>query len=344
MIATFNREDYICETLASVRECVSRSPGTEVVVVDDGSTDGTADLVREFELPIQYFRQPRRGLGAARNEGLRLATREAVMFLDSDDLIAADKLELQRAVLDDDPGLAAVYSRWGYVDAESTTLVDCDGVDYTGDILGALSVSNFAPIHSYLFRTAAIREVGGFAEDLSGMGYEDWDLFGRLATAGARFAFIPEVTAYYRMHRGNMCSAQAEDLCACGLDVVARFRRAGAMPEDSLQLATALVYMEACSQLYRRGEVEEARGYGTRALRTHPDLVLDAMFFHYLVTLQAPPEIGYAAFVLCRNDTDGLESLYRRVCGEWTGGSGPAAEASQGDAALKRLREWCRGD
>lgn len=96
IIPTWNRREQVCEAIASVlaQSCRPR----EIILVDDGSSDGTADLVRQTFPQVRLVSQPQAGVSAARNHGIRLARGEWLAFLDSDDRWAPDKLERQLAV------------------------------------------------------------------------------------------------------------------------------------------------------------------------------------------------------------------------------------------------------
>jgi hypothetical protein len=189
-----------------------------------------------------------------------------------------------------------------------------------------------------------LQAVGGFSEDLEGFGYEDWDLLIRLALAGARFGFVPLVTARYRMHQRNMCSTFAAELCRCGLDVIARFRRSGRWPSEMrLSFAASLVHMEACSQLFRLGRYRAAGFYGGAALRCCRDLAFDDMFFHYLATFNAPPDVGHAAFLLWRHPPpDEVRTRYQQACTEWAVTAGVHYDACDVERGLALLDQWLR--
>jgi len=108
IVPVFNGEAYLDEALASL-------PGqaggrTEVIVVDDGSTDGTADVVRTRHGDLHYHYQENAGVGAARNAGLRRARGAFIAFLDADDYWLPGKLERQLAVFRDQPETDAVFS------------------------------------------------------------------------------------------------------------------------------------------------------------------------------------------------------------------------------------------
>jgi glycosyltransferase involved in cell wall biosynthesis len=342
VIPTHNHASWIGSAVRSVRK--NTLDAAEIIVIDDGSSDETRQVVSGLQLGTHYRYQPNRGLAAARNTGLEMATGEFVLFLDSDDLITPAKLERQvRFLLDS--RLDAAYSNWAYVDARGDWLARDDCADYTRDMFGALCIANFAPIHSYLFRRSAVESIRGFAEDLDGQGYEDWDLLFRLSLAGCQFGFLPEVTALYRMHSSNMCSVAAETLCVCGLDVLSRVARAADRDEVDLRLARALVHMEACTQLYRRGDVTAARRYAATAFRWYRELAFSELLFHYLTTVDAAPDLGHAAFVLRRHcPPDPVITMYRTVCGEWAADGGVRFAEAELECGVAQLRTWLADD
>lgn len=116
VIATWNARRYLPETLGSALD--QTWPNLEVIVVDDGSTDGTHEAITEFLPRIRYERRPHQGLAAARNEGIRLARGDYVALLDADDLWHPEKVAVQMEVAQRHP---------------ETGMIVCDGVEFSGD-------------------------------------------------------------------------------------------------------------------------------------------------------------------------------------------------------------------
>ena len=106
LIPSWNREEYLGEAIESVLAQTYRD--FEIVVVDDGSTDGTAELVGRYG-GVRYIWQPHSGISAARNRALEEARSELIAWLDSDDLYAPTKLEKQVAYLDAHPECQIVF-------------------------------------------------------------------------------------------------------------------------------------------------------------------------------------------------------------------------------------------
>ena len=117
IVPAFNAETFLEQTLASVSS--QTDPGWQCVVVDDGSTDDTARIAARFEHEDQRFtlvRQPNQGVASARNHGLRQTDSEFVMFLDADDVLEPDALELLRKVLTVEHHAPAVHGRASVID------------------------------------------------------------------------------------------------------------------------------------------------------------------------------------------------------------------------------------
>jgi glycosyltransferase involved in cell wall biosynthesis len=343
VIPTYNRASWVAEAVGSARDN-SQSLLIEVVVVDDGSTDDTRTALATISGPVRYKYQANAGLAKARNVGLRIARGRYICFLDSDDLLLKGKLANQVSLLEEAPDHDAVYSRWNYIDESGSLLVGEDGFDFSSSLFESLSVSNFAPIHSYLFRRSALLKAGGFCEDLTGFGYEDWDLLLRLAGSGSRFGFTPEVTVSYRMHVASMSIAGAEEMYRCGLDVVARLEArevSKRVTRETLSLARGQVCLEVSSQLYRGGREDVARSYFRQAVGFCPSLLSHPILFNYLIAYLSPPELGHAAFAVnSMLPAERVVAFYRRILREWAEpreSSGPSM-----DEALSRLTDWLR--
>jgi glycosyltransferase involved in cell wall biosynthesis len=101
IIPVYNCERYLAEAIESI--LVQTYSPVEVIVVDDGSTDGSAEVVKRFSSPVRYALQPHSGSGAARNLGVELARGEFLAFLDSDDLWTENKLAQQMAAFEAHP-------------------------------------------------------------------------------------------------------------------------------------------------------------------------------------------------------------------------------------------------
>src|SRR2546421_3337685 len=201
IVPTHNRWRFLSTTLGLVlgQEDVQ----LEVVVVDDGSTDETRQRLAEIEDPrVRVFsHEESRGVGAARNRGLREARGEWVSFLDDDDLWAPRKL---RAQLD---SLAASGADFCYgealvLDVENAVVTRDQPARDPDELRALLLKGNVLPggCSNVLARTDVVRATGGFDERLSMVA--DWDLWLRLSERARRVA-CQDVVVAYRKHTGN---------------------------------------------------------------------------------------------------------------------------------------------
>jgi glycosyltransferase involved in cell wall biosynthesis len=211
IIPTYNCRRWIAEAIDSA--LAQTYPQCEIIVVDDGSTDGTGKYLRErYGERIRYIYQPNRGRGAARNHGLRLACGKYIQFLDADDLILPGKIGGQVAFLEAHPGYAAVYChclvfneddkahRWDWPRQKAYC---------SGDILEREIHEPYLLPNMVLVRRQWVELVGGFDEELRSN--EDWDLWLRIAYAGGQFKYLPgPAQAMYR--RTQWHSQQQESL------------------------------------------------------------------------------------------------------------------------------------
>ena len=120
VVPVYNGERFIADTLRSVR-CQSYA-ASEVIVVDDGSTDSTEEIVRTEFPEVRYHRQPNAGAAAARNAGTSRATNDWIAFLDADDLWYRDKLSVQREEIAVHPEVGLVYSNVDRIDASGAVV------------------------------------------------------------------------------------------------------------------------------------------------------------------------------------------------------------------------------
>jgi glycosyltransferase involved in cell wall biosynthesis len=209
VIPTWNRARVVCEAVESAR--VQRPGAVEVIVVDDGSTDGTAELLEgRFGSEVRLLRMPQRGgPGAARNAGVRVATGELLAFLDSDDLWLPGKLDAELRMFERFPDAEAVITdSLGFLDGhpEPSTRFSRNGLlEATGGAIRRLGECrwpwtdsrNGVATCSITIRRNALPRLGTvlFAEDLSSC--EDWEFEMRVYHE-CRVIVLPEVWSHIR--------------------------------------------------------------------------------------------------------------------------------------------------
>lgn len=196
IVPVWNGEPFLAEALASIA-AQAHAP-LDIVVVDDGSSDGTAAVARRFGAGVRYAYQDNAGPAAAKNTGLALARGELVTFLDADDLWPVDKLARQVARLAHDPGVDLVMGLTQVVWASSETRA---GWAARGVVLPDTPVLGPC-LGSALIRRPVFERVGVFDPALR-MG-EDFDWFMRVKEAGVTVAVVDQVALIARRHASNM--------------------------------------------------------------------------------------------------------------------------------------------
>lgn len=189
VIPAWNAERYVAEAIRSALE--QTDPPDCIVVVDDGSSDSTADIASSVDPAVTVLRRAHAGIGPTRNAGIDATDDELVAFLDADDLWMPTKLARQRALLEAEPSVDAVFC-----------LVD-EFVDETQDLTGSrapMLAQESAISSGCLIRRAAIERIGPFPATAVG----DWVRWWSHARAlGVTEAFVPEVLMRRRIHGAN---------------------------------------------------------------------------------------------------------------------------------------------
>lgn len=209
VIPVYNGSAYIRAALESV--LAQTTPPIEVIVVDDGSTDDSADIVAEVvaaapAIPIHLLRQVNAGQSAARNAAAAVAEGELLAFLDQDDRWYPDHLRRLAAPFAENPVLGLCYGDFDEIDGDGNwvmrSFIAAHGVVHPRStvIQWIASDSMVLPTASVV-RAAAFRSVGGFDPRL--IGYEDDDLWIRLFRAGWTSQFVPRSLSVFRVHPGS---------------------------------------------------------------------------------------------------------------------------------------------
>ena len=273
VIPTYNYARYVPEAIDSV--LAQSFEELEVIVVDDGSTDQTAEILRAFGGQLHDIRQEHRGLSAARNTGIRAARGQYVAFLDSDDLWLPDKVSLQVARLDAKPEVGLVYGETLFFDDSSPatlTLHSHFAPHPSGRILSWLVRGNVIPSPTPMVRRELFERVGLFDEMLSAC--EDWDMWIRIARV-CEIAYVHRVLAKKRQHQENM-SLDSERLMTNGLRVL---EKAFSAPDPSQELhglrckAFGRRYADFGLDRFHMGRYEQARRDLIRAVTLDPRLL-----------------------------------------------------------------------
>ncbi len=202
IIATYNNAHYILEAIASIFNQTYTS--YEIIVIDDGSTDNTRQVLEPYLDKIRYLYQENKGVSHARNLGLEMARGEFISFLDADDFFLPDKLAKQVAVFDAHPSLGIVHSGWRLVNEKGEKISDIEFWHWYGSLeLDLETWVVWKPVTiSMMFRKSWIKSVGGF--DTRWHHGEDIDLVLRLSVNGCQAVWLPKITYCYRQHHYNV--------------------------------------------------------------------------------------------------------------------------------------------
>ncbi|MBK8083576.1 MAG: glycosyltransferase family 2 protein [Devosia sp.] len=201
VIAAHNAERYLGECLDSVLD--QTMPPDQVIVVDDGSTDGTAALLRTYSQRVTVIRQPNGGQASALAAGLALATGSCLAFNDADDLWTPHKQERQLAAMAADPGVDVVFGQSEqFVSPELDSAEQLRFAPRTAILTGEIA-------QAALIRRHCLVRVGGIDPTLRGAGFADW--LARLKAAGFRGAVLPEVVHRRRLHPDNYGRTHQEE-------------------------------------------------------------------------------------------------------------------------------------
>ena len=193
MVPVYNGEAYLAEAIDSVLAQSYRP--IEIIVVDDGSDDGTAEVARHYGDRVRYARQERAGNGAARNRAVAMAAGDLFAFLDADDRLVPGALARLAGVLEDDPSLQAVY---GHVREFVSPDIDADARARLRPPIER--IAGRLPTNMLMRRDAFLR-VGGFATHLKVGVTVDWSA--RADELGLRTTLLDDVLFERRLHASN---------------------------------------------------------------------------------------------------------------------------------------------
>lgn len=200
IIAAYNAEKFIKETIDSVLEQTFQN--FEIIVVDDGSTDGTADVVKAFnDVRIKYIYQENASQAMARNKGISISSGEFLAFLDADDVWTSDKLEKQIKIFENKQ-VGLVYTAFSLINENGNKIPSKNVRFYRGKVSEKLCLSNFVTNSSVMVRKSVLADNNLlFRADRKGT--EDWDLWLRLSIV-TEFEFVEEPLLKYRQYSSSV--------------------------------------------------------------------------------------------------------------------------------------------
>ncbi len=306
VIPTYNTSPYLLESLESVLN--QSYPNIEIIVIDDGSTDNTQELLRPYTETIIYQRRTNGGLAKARNTGHTLAQGEFVAWLDADDIAHPDRISIQASYLETHPDVSLVFSDFSTFNAceelgasyaaqyysqirdaggIQNILYDKDCVDYmknniagnngqidcySGDGRYSLIWGNFIHPPTVMIRKTAIETAGKLAVDIPTQ--EDWEYFFRIAKCGPT-SYLDIPLLKYRLHEQQMSSPKNRVVNAKGIVTVMErmFQQEKLFLSEHYTRYKQTIsrhYLGAAYTLIEAGNKQEALSYILKAIKLVP--------------------------------------------------------------------------
>ncbi len=267
IIPTYNYAAYIGKAVDSV--LAQTYPDIEIIVVDDGSTDNTKDVLQKYEDKLVYIQQNNQGAAAARNRGLKEANGNYICFLDADDTYYSDNIAEKVRFLAADESLDWCYSNWAWVDEAGNEMMRGDEPEVSlahikaqGDVL-ALALQGYRlGTNVFMFRKALANKLQGFDVRLKVL--DDYDYYLRAAALGT-LGYVDKVLCAIYQH---------EDSLGTGCDKAVAYRNRWRMHKkvqymfgETLQQPVVLqAWRKQQADLYRNlATIMLAQGYVRRA-------------------------------------------------------------------------------
>lgn len=207
VIPCYNAERFLAETVESVlRQTLT---DYEIILIDDGSTDGTAEVIKSFGSKVRAEFGSNKGASAARNRGTELAEGKFIQYLDADDLLKPDALQCKVNALEASNADVA-YSDWQKLEQNNNgeflpgAVIARKIEDIDPDPQFAILTNFWAPTAALLYRYDIVKAIGGWNESLPII--QDARFLLDAALVGAKFVYVPGVGASYRVHKSNSLS------------------------------------------------------------------------------------------------------------------------------------------
>ena len=269
IMPAYNAEKYIAESIRSV--LAQSYSNWELIVINDGSTDKTEEIVRAYASDdrIKYILQRNGGQGKARNKGIKSSTGTLIAFLDSDDLWAENKLELQVRALNE-MGVDLVFSDGFFFTGTDSSNERCKFSENYGrfarfgkfsgpQMFDLLLEHNSIPTLSVLARKSLLLEVGLFEEEgITSVKCEDYDLWLRLAKNGAVFYGMQQPLVRYRIHP-EASSRKAYEMATAEITVVKKHIHESALDKETIRKRIGVLYEYMLWTLLDEYRMEEAK-------------------------------------------------------------------------------------
>jgi len=294
IVPNYNYGRFISETLRSILR--QTFTDYEVIVIDDGSTDNSRDVVdhmaSDFGERLTYIYQNNQGVSAARNKGIKTARGQYIAFIDADDIWLIDTLGKLVNFLENNPNISMVYGNTEFFDSSTYKSLGFDHgnnslkIPYTGKCIDQLFIrGNFIPIMTTLTRREVFNSIGFF--DVRFRVGEDLDMWLRL-TASYEIGYINEVLCRVRRHGNNLTFNYLEDI---KVEII-RTRKVLRMNprlkeflgEDIITKKWYLAYYHLGMQLILKSDRKKGRRWLKKALKLNLNPFINKIYIYYCLS------------------------------------------------------------
>lgn len=291
VIPAYNIEAYIAEAIGSA--LAQTLEETEVIVVDDGSTDRTGSIARGFsDRRLRIVSKSNGGLSSARNAGIREARAPFIGFLDGDDRWLPDKGRRHLEIMEADPGVALTFCHSAYIDEAGLETGRLLITGPTRPSLRQMVLRNVVANGSTpVVRASCFETAGCFDESLKSC--EDWEMWVRiLRETKLEAALVPEVLTAYRINTRSL-SFNFDQFLEAARAAAARIgRETPQVPAACVRRGLAMCFRIAGSKALKMGDRARALALIGRALRMSPELIMtDPRLLGSLASMAAPREL-----------------------------------------------------
>lgn len=290
VIATHNRAQFLGQAIRSALDQTVQ--GTEILVVDDGSTDSTPRVLRQFSDRISVIRQPNQGRSAARNTGVQQSCGDIIAFLDSDDIWLPEKLAKQLHEFERCASVGVVHTLSDVVDERGDLILDQTrrrmllyhralkrGYTYEGMSKECIMFLSTVAVRRQCWERTGPMDAGIPA-------FEDWDWYLRAAIQ-TEIATIRETLVHFRQHAGNTSSREFFEgrvmTCHKHLDLLDK------RPDESRKgQAQRNFYLQLAGAYYVQGSVGQALEWMHRAMQIDPVVCFYPAHIRYFLAMCLP--------------------------------------------------------
>lgn len=262
IIHTYNNEKFIGETVESVLNQTYKD--YEIIVVDDGSVDGTRDALLPYMQKIRYHYKENGGIASAKNAGIGLSKAEFIAFLDHDDLWVPDKLKIQMECFNENPEVGLVYAKYtSFSDGKELRTKPEKG--YSGWIFKELLSKSIIQTSTVIVKRECLNAVGPYDESFS-LG-DEYDMFLRIAKE-FQCGFVDKELTRYRVHDTNASKNDflfdSENL-GVYKKIYNNFTDLDGEEKKILRKRIASYSIKVAEGLYSQGKLEESKQYQKEA-------------------------------------------------------------------------------